>query len=129
MGSQAIVQGDRITGSCVIHQIPNPATGAPQPSPPLPFSAPLTQGLATRTKIGGRYAAVVASSGNNTPPHTTVLHVSDPFAIPTQQVGRVLGGSATVFIEGKPAATASSNVLCCAEPGSLVPTITDVFIG
>ena len=44
--AQPLVMGDKIQGQCAIHQVPNPATGAPQPSPaPLPFSAPLLQGL------------------------------------------------------------------------------------
>ena len=40
--AQPLVMGDKIQGQCAIHQVPNPASGAPQPSPaPLPFSAPL----------------------------------------------------------------------------------------
>ena len=88
MGTPAAVMGDRITGTCAVHQIPNPASGVPQPSPPLPFSAPLLTGLSTSVVIGGKPAAVVGSSGYNTPPHVG-LHVSDPFVVPTLQEGRV----------------------------------------
>ena len=42
MPGPAIVMNDRIVGACPIHQIPNPATGVPQPAPPMPFSAPIT---------------------------------------------------------------------------------------
>jgi uncharacterized Zn-binding protein involved in type VI secretion len=128
MGSPAIVQGDRITGQCGNHLVPNPATGAPQPAPPMPFSAPLTQGLVSSVLIGGRPAAVAQSSGMNTPPHVG-LHPSDPFLAPPQQVGRVTSGSATVLIGGRPAATAQSMCTCCALPGSLTPTVTSVLIG
>jgi hypothetical protein len=129
MGSQAIVMGDKITGSCAIHQVPNPASGAPQPSPaPLPFRAPLTQGLAPTVLIGNKAAAVINSKGLNTPPHVG-LHATDPYMTPTMQVGRILTASTTVYFEGQPAATAASQVTCCLEPGSLVPTVTNVLIG
>jgi uncharacterized Zn-binding protein involved in type VI secretion len=128
MGSPAIVQGDRITGQCPNHLVPNPATGAPQPAPPMPFSAPLTLGLVSTVLIGGKPAAVARSSGMCTPPHVG-LHPGDPFLTPPQQVGRITSGSPTVFIGGKPAATAQSACTCCSVPGSLVPTVTSVQIG
>ncbi len=120
--------GDKITGQCPNHLMPNPATGAPQPSPPLPFSAPLTMGTVATVLIGGKPAAVAGSSGLNVPPHVG-LHPSDPFLAPPQQAGRVTSGSATVLIGGKPAATSQSACTCCAMPGSLVPTVTTVQIG
>ena len=53
--AQPLVMGDKIQGQCAIHQVPNPATGAPQPSPaPLPFSAPLLSGgAAGALTLGG----------------------------------------------------------------------------
>ena len=57
----------------------------------MPFSAPLTLGLTTTVLIGGKPAAVVGSSGLNTPPHVG-LHASDPFMVPTMQEGRVVAG-------------------------------------
>lgn len=128
MGSPAIVMNDRVTGTCAIHQVPNPASGAPQPGPPMPFSAPLVSSLVSTVLIGGKPAAVMGSSGMNTPPHVG-LHVSDPYVVPTMQEGRILSGSPTVRIGGQPAANASSSVTCCATPGSLVPTTTTVLIG
>jgi uncharacterized Zn-binding protein involved in type VI secretion len=96
---------------------------------PLPFSAPLLQGLATKTLIGGKPAAVQGSSGFCTPPHVG-LHATDPFMVPTQQVGQVMTGSLTVLIEGKPAATSSSTVVMCAQvPGTIVGSATTVLIG
>lgn len=128
MGAPAIVMGDRITGQCPNHLIPNPATGAPQPSPPLPFSAPITMGTVATVLIGGKPAAVAGSTGLNTPPHVG-LHPADPFLAPPTEIGTVVAGSPTVLVGGAPAATAQSQCTCCVVPGTLVPTVTTVLIG
>ena len=127
--AQPLVMGDKIQGQCAIHQIPNPASGAPQPSPaPLPFSAPLLSGLEPTVTIGGKAVAVVGSSGYNTPPHVG-LHASDPFMVSTTQQGLVLSGSPTVTAGGKPIATSSSQVAMCAQvPGQPLATVTDVTV-
>ncbi|HKG19508.1 MAG TPA: PAAR domain-containing protein [Candidatus Limnocylindrales bacterium] len=123
MSAPAIVQGDRIMGVCPGHFV-----GAPQtPAGPQPFSAPLTMGLIQSVQVGGKPAAVLGSSGYNSPPHPVPL--TDPFAAPMMQVGRVLSGSPTVLIGGKPAANAQSSCLCCATPGQLLPTVPSVVIG
>jgi uncharacterized Zn-binding protein involved in type VI secretion len=109
--------------------MPNPATGAPQPSPPLPFLAPLLTGLSTTVTIGGKAAAVLGSGGVNTPPHIG-LHPSDPFFAPPSEMAQIMTGSANVFIEGKPAATTESQATCCGLPGgSCIPTTSNVTIG
>ena len=128
MSAPAIVMNDRITGQCPTHLIPTPGTGAPQPAPPMPFSAPLTLGLEPTVLIGGKPVAVMGSSGLNTPPHVA-LHPADPFMAPPMQKGQVLSGSPTVLIGGKPIATAESSCTCCTVPGQLVPTVTNVLIG
>jgi uncharacterized Zn-binding protein involved in type VI secretion len=128
MGAPAIVMGDQIMGTCPIHQIPNPATGIPQPAPPMPFAAPLTVGLCTTVLIGGKPAAVMGSSGYNTPPHIG-LAPSDPFMVPTMEVGRIVTGSPTVMFGGQPAASAQSTCTCCATPGQVTPTTMTVLIG
>lgn len=129
MGAPAAVMGDRITGICAIHLIPNPASGVPQPGPPLPFSAPLLQALAMTVLISGKPAATVGSTGVNTPPHVG-LHPTDPFMLPLVQQGVVIGGSATVLIENKPAARAGSPAtMCAALPGNLIGTGATVLIG
>jgi uncharacterized Zn-binding protein involved in type VI secretion len=123
MSAPAIVAGDRIVGVC-----PNHLVGGPQvPAGPQPFSAPLTLGLVSTVLIGGKPAAVLGSSGYNTPPHTAPL--TDAWAAPMLQEGKVLSGSPTVTIGGKPAATAQSSCLCCATPGQLTPTVPSVVIG
>jgi uncharacterized Zn-binding protein involved in type VI secretion len=128
MGTPAIVMGDQITGQCPIHIIPNPATGIPQPSPPLPFSAPITVGVVATVLIESKPAAVVGNTGLNTPPHVG-LFPADPFMVPIAQIGTIVSGSLTVLIGGQPAATASSTCTCCATPGMLTPTVTSVLIG
>lgn len=128
MSLPAIVMGDAVIGACPIHQIPNPASGIPQPAPPMPFNAPLTQGLATKVLIAGKPAAVIGSSGYNTSVHVG-LHATDPFVVPTQQVGRILGGSATVQFEGKPAAKMTPPPMMCGTPGSIVGSGATVLVG
>lgn len=128
MGDPAIVQGDLITGMCPIHQIPNPASGVPQPAPPLPFSAPLTMDLCPTVLIMGRPAAVLGSWGLNASPHVG-LHASDLFLVPTQQRGQILGGSPTVLFGGKPAAKKVPPPKMCATPGQVSGTAATVLIG
>jgi uncharacterized Zn-binding protein involved in type VI secretion len=128
VGQPAAVMGDRVSATCATHQIPSPV-GAPMPAPPMPFSAPLVQNLASTVQIAGKPAAVVGSSGFNTPPHVG-LHASDPFMIPTTQLATVTAGSTSVLFEGKPAARMGSPCTVCAGlPGQLAGTATTVLIG
>jgi uncharacterized Zn-binding protein involved in type VI secretion len=127
MGSPAIVLGDKITGVCPIHLFPNPATGIPQPGPPMPFSAPITIGVVPTVLIGGKPAAVMGCSGLNIPPHIG-LHPADPYFAPPMQIGHITSGSITVLIGGTPAANVSSVATCCVTPGTLVPTVMTVLI-
>jgi len=120
--------GDRVSGICLIHVVPG-AFGIPTPVPSMPFSAPLTTGLAASVLIGGKPAAVMGSAGMNTPPHVG-LHPADPFMIPTVQLGQVVGGVPTVLFEGRPAATTGSPcTLCAGAPGTLVGTAATVLVG
>lgn len=128
MGTPAAVQGDRIMATCAGHQIPNPASGAPQPGPPMPFSAPLTLGLVPTVLIGGKPAAVVGSNGLCTPPHVG-LHPADPFMAPPAQMGTVTVGSTTVLIGGMQAArTGSTGTVCFGATGQVTGTASTVQI-
>lgn len=127
MGAPPIVANDQITGVCPNHVIIGPL-GVPTPAPALPFAAPLTVGLSTNVTIGGKPAAVLGSSGYNTPAHAG-LHAADPFFVPILQVGQIVVGSLTVQIGGQAAATAQSTATCCVAPGTLVPSVTTVLIG
>lgn len=129
MGAAAAVAGDKITATCSGHQVPNPASGAPQPAPPVPFSAPLTQGLASTVLVCGKPAAVAGSSGLNAPPHAG-LHPADAFMVPSAQQGTVAAGSLTVLFDGKPAArTGSGCTVCFGAPGQLAGSAATVLIG
>jgi len=129
MGTPVAVFGDRITGTCPLHQIPNPASGIPQPGPPMPFTAPVTVGAVDRVLVGGRPVLVAGASGINTPPHVG-LHVSDPFLVPALQRGLIGSGSTRVLAGGRPVATAASTAtLCAGTPGTLVATGTTVLVG
>jgi uncharacterized Zn-binding protein involved in type VI secretion len=129
MGTPAAVMGDQITAICPTHLIPNPATGVPQPSPPLPFSAPITLGTVASVLICGQPAAVQGSSGLCTPPHVG-LHPADPFMAPPLQSGQVVAGSPDVMIGGLPAATmASECAVCDSLPGQLQASAATVLIG
>ena len=129
MGTPAVVANDQITGSCATHVVPGPS-GGPMPSPaPLPFSAPLTVGLAVAVTIGGKPMAVQGSGGMNVPPHAG-LHPSDPFLVPSAQQGRVVAGSGTVLVEGRPAAyTGCPATTCAGVPGQLAGSAATVLVG
>jgi uncharacterized Zn-binding protein involved in type VI secretion len=124
MGTPAAVMGDRIAGTCV-HPVPSPALGTPVPTP-LPFSAPLLEGLSSKVLMEGKPAAVVGSAGLNVPPH---VGITDAFSAPNLQRGTVTDGSATVLIEGKPAAHTGSAATTCTATGTLTGSAATVLIG
>jgi uncharacterized Zn-binding protein involved in type VI secretion len=112
-----------------MHLIPNPASGAPQPAPPLPFAAPVTLGVCQSVLIGGTPAVVVGATGYNTPPHVG-LHPADPFFAPPTQQAVIVQGSTTVLFGGVPAARTGSQATCCAQPvGTLAGSAASVLIG
>jgi|SRR5882757_11420036 len=126
MGQPAAAMGDQIVGTCPLHLIPNPATGLPQPGPPMPFIAPITLGVCPTVLIGGAPAAVLGATGLNTPPHIG-LHPLDPFFAPAAQIGVLTQGSTKVLIGGLPAVRMGDVAQCCGQPvGTVVvkkPTV------
>jgi uncharacterized Zn-binding protein involved in type VI secretion len=127
MPANAALLGDQITGACPVHQLIGPL-GVPVPTPGLPFMAPLLLGCSTMTTINGKPIALVGANGVNTPPHVG-LHATDPFMLPTLQIGTVVGSTATVLVEGRPiAVTGSSCTMCAGAPGTLVGS-SDVMVG
>jgi uncharacterized Zn-binding protein involved in type VI secretion len=96
----------------------------------LPFAGPLTAGLSSNVIIEGRPAATVGSGATNTPSH---VPPGGSFVNPPTNQGRIVAGSATVAINGKPAARARDRAETCNDPvpmavGSVVATST-VHIG
>jgi uncharacterized Zn-binding protein involved in type VI secretion len=125
VGAPAIVEGNRITGTCPNHLVPSGSGTAP--AGPLAFSAPIRDGVVTSVLIGGHAAAVMGASGTNTPAHPGI--VDSPYAAASAQVGRITSGSSTVLIGGRAAATLASSATCCVAPGTPGPGVPTVLIG
>jgi uncharacterized Zn-binding protein involved in type VI secretion len=125
----AAVLGDRIAATCATHLVPNPASGAPQPAPPMPFSAPVTTGTCSTVLVSGKPVVVVGAQGACVPPHVG-LHPSDPFVAPTTQTGVVTQGSGTVLAGGTPVARTGSTCTACGLPGAILTgTAATVLVG
>lgn len=129
MGAPAAISGDQVNAVCSLHLMPNPATGAPQPAAPLPFSAPITLGVCTTVLICGAPAVVVGATGANTPPHVG-LHPADPFFAPPAQQAVIAAGSSSVLLGGVAAARTGDGATCCGQPtGRLAGSAATVLIG
>jgi uncharacterized Zn-binding protein involved in type VI secretion len=122
----AAKQGDQVVAvDTHIYLIPA-AAGAPVPTPlPSPFNGILNQGLSTDVKIMGMFAATVGSVAINTPPH---LPQGGPFQKPPSNQGRIIAGSTSVMINGKPAARNGDTAMTCNDPVDL-PVGTVVAVG
>src|SRR5215472_6236114 len=114
MSQPAAKQGDRVT-AIDMHLIQPPAT-APPVLVPHPFSGILDGGLSGDVRIGGLPAATVGSTATNTPPH---VPIGGTFVRPPSNQGRVITGSTTVRINGKPAARAGDTGMTCNDPVDL----------
>ena len=131
MGQPAAKQGDHVT-AVDTHIILIPAAaGAPVPTPlPHPFNGLIDGSLSTTVNIEGKPAATLNSTATNTPPH---IPQGGPFQIPPTNRGTIVMGSATVFINGKPAARNGDTAMTCNDPVDLpvgkVVAISTVFIG
>jgi uncharacterized Zn-binding protein involved in type VI secretion len=126
MGQPAAKRGDRVV-AVDTHVVMVPGT-PPAPTPlPHPFSGVLSDGLSPDVKIGGLPAATVGSVANNTPPHVPATP-GTAFQRPPANKGTVQQGSATVMINGKPAARAGDQALTCNDPVD-VPAGTVVASG
>jgi uncharacterized Zn-binding protein involved in type VI secretion len=131
MGQPAAKQGDRVTGiDTHIIMIPAPP-GPPVPTPlPHPFAGILQDGLSADVKIQGMPAATVNSIAKNLPPH---VPQGGPFQKPPMNQGKIIMGSTTVFINGKPAARAGDTAMTCNDPvdapvGTVI-AVSTVLIG
>jgi uncharacterized Zn-binding protein involved in type VI secretion len=125
-GQPAAKQGDTVVGvDTHIYMIPA-AAGAPVPTPlPSPFNGILQLNLSTDVLIMGMPAATVGSQAVNTPPH---LPQGGPFQKPPMNQGEIITGSATVLINGKPAARAGDTARTCNDPVDL-PVGTVIAVG
>ncbi len=116
MGQPAAKQGDLVTAlDTHVYLIPSP--GGPVPTPlPSPFSGQLTLNLSPNVRIMGLPAATLGSIAVNTPPH---LPQGGPFQRPPSNQGRIITGSATVRINGQPAARNGDTAMTCNDPVDL----------
>ncbi len=125
MGQSAAKQGDQIA-AVDTHIVLIPSPGGPVPTPlPHPFNGIIDGNLSTNVNIMGMSAATVGSTADNTPPH--IPH-GGPFQIPPTNQGQIMMGSATVMINGKPAARAGDTAMTCNDPSPL-PVGTVVATG
>jgi uncharacterized Zn-binding protein involved in type VI secretion len=89
----------------------------------LPFNGKLQEALSSNVRIMGRAAAVVGSIARNAPPH--LPPPGQAFQSPPANQGSVAAGSATVRINGKPAARDGDSASTCNDlpagpPGRVV---------
>ena len=125
MGQPAAKQGDQIMATDM-HIVLIPSPGGPAPTPlPHPFTGMIDGNLSTSVKIMGMPAATVGSTATNTPAH---IPQGGPFQIPPTNQGQIMTGSATVMINGKPAARSGDTAMTCNDPAPL-PVGTVVATG
>jgi uncharacterized Zn-binding protein involved in type VI secretion len=133
MGMPAAKQGDKIVATD-IHIVMVPAPPAPPIPTPLPhvFAGIIDGGLSSNVKIMGMPAATVTSTASNTPPHI-FTPPGTMFQKPPTNKGQIIMGSATVMINGKPAARNGDTALTCNDPADLpvgkVIAVGTVMIG
>lgn len=125
MGQPAAKMGDKVNATDIhIEMVPSP--GGPVPTPlPNPFTGMITGGCSANVKIGGMAAATLGSTADNIPPH---VFKSGPFQVPPTNKATIIKGSATVKINGKPAARNGDTALTCNDPAPL-PVGTVVATG
>ena len=116
MGQPAAKQGDQVIATD-IHIVMIPSPGGPVPTPlPHPFTGMLDNGLSQNVNVQGMPAAVQGSTATNTPAH---IPQGGPFQKPPTNQATVQIGSATVMINGKPAARNGDTCMTCNDPSDL----------
>jgi uncharacterized Zn-binding protein involved in type VI secretion len=111
MGQPAAKQGDRVNATD-IHLVQPPGPSSPVPTP-NPFSGIIDGSLSANVNIMKMPAATVGSTCTNTPPH---VPIGGTFVKPPTNKGTIIKGSATVMINGKPAARNGDTSLTCNDP-------------
>jgi uncharacterized Zn-binding protein involved in type VI secretion len=128
MGQPAAKQGDQVM-ALDMHLIQPPGPTSPV-LVPHPFTGIISGGLSNNVTIQGLPAATVTSTATNTPPH---IPIGGTFVKPPSNQGTILKGSATVMINGKPAARAGDTAMTCNDPVDLpvgtVAAVSTVLIG
>ena len=130
MGMPAAKMGDKVI-AVDTHIVMIPSPGGPVPTPlPNPFDGTIMGGVSTNVMIMGKPAATVGSTANNLPPH---IPEGGPFQVPPTNLGQIIMGSPTVFINKKPAARNGDTAMTCNDPVDLpigkVIAVGTVMIG
>ncbi|MBK9749017.1 MAG: PAAR domain-containing protein [Anaerolineae bacterium] len=130
MGQPAAKQGDRVQGVDIhITLVPSASGTTPVPLPYM-FNGIIDGGLSQDVTIQGRAAATVNSTATNTPAH---IPMGNGFQTPPKNKATLTKGSATVTINGKPAARMGDTALTCNDPSDLpngtVIAVSTVLIG
>ena len=114
MPQPAARQNDPVVGTDT-HILLVPSPGGPVPTPtPLPFNGKLLSALSTNVYINGRPAATQNSIAQNVPPH--IAPPPSTFQKPPTNQGKVVTGSPTVLVNGKPLARVGDPVMTCNDP-------------
>ena len=116
MAQPAAKQGDQVMATD-IHIVMIPSPGGPIPTPlPHPFTGILDNGLSQNVNVQGMPAATQGSTATNTPAH---IPQGGPFQAPPKNQATVQLGSATVMVNGKPAARNGDTCMTCNDPSDL----------
>ncbi len=133
MGQPAAKQGDKVVATDT-HLVVVPSQ-PPQPPQPLPhpFDGVIGGALSTNVRIMGLPAATVGSTAQNTPPHVPTPP-GTAFTAPPSNQATIQTGSATVNINGKPAARHGDTAVTCNDPadapvGTVAVAASTVNIG
>ena len=125
MGQPAAKKGDRVF-AIHNHVVLVPPTPTPTPTP-FSFNGLIDDALSPDVNIEGQAAATQGSTAINSPQH---IPPSGSFATPPSNMARITGGSASVNINGKPAARMGDAASACDLPGAqVIATGGAVFIG
>ena len=123
MGMPAAKQSDQIVATDM-HMVQPPGT-APPVLVPHPFTGMIDGSLSSDVNIMGMPAATQNSTASNTPPH---VPIGGSFVNPPSNRATIMMGSATVFINSKPAARSGDTATTCNDPADL-PAGTVVAAG
>lgn len=125
MGQPGAKEGDKVMATD-IHIVMIPSPGGPIPTPlPNPFVGTLDGKLSADVNFDGKAAAVQGSTATNSPAH---IPAGGPFQTPPKDKGEIMLGSATVKVNGKPAARNGDMALTCNDPSDL-PSGTVIAVG
>lgn len=116
MGQPAAKLGDTVTATDThIVLVPSP-TGPVPTLAAVEFRGTIGTGCSQNVLIDGKPAAVTGSLAMNEPPH---VPPEGSFAVPPTNQATIITGSATVLINGRPAARNGDTATTCNDPAPL----------